>query len=192
MMKDILEQLRPLVIIFVALFVLTGIVYPAVIYVVGQIAFPSQADGSLIYNGSQVMGSTLIGQPFSDPKYFWSRPSYTASYPGNPLASSGSNYGPTNKHLISDVANRTGYWQNVTGLKEIPSDLVMGSASGLDPDISLDAALIQVPRVAQARGLDNSTVKDLVMKNVEGPLTGSPGDQIINVVKLNLALDSLK
>lgn len=192
MMKDILEQLRPLIIIFAALFVLTGIVYPAVVYVVGQIAFPSQADGSLIHNGSQVMGSTLIGQPFSDPKYFWPRPSYTASYPYNPLASSGSNYGPTNKHLISDVTNRMGYWQNVTGLKEIPSDLVTGSASGLDPDISLDAALIQVPRVAQARGLDNSTVEKLVTDNIEGPLVGAPGDKIVNIVKLNLALDSLK
>ena len=192
MIKDILEQLRPLIIIFVALFLLTGIVYPAVIYVVGQIAFPYQADGSLIHNGSQVMGSTLIGQPFSDPKYFWSRPSYTASYPYNPLASSGSNLGPTNKQLVSDVSNRTTYWQNATGLKEIPIDLVTGSASGLDPDISLAAAMIQAPRVAQARGLDNATVERLVNANIEGPLVGSPGDQIVNVVKLNMALDSIR
>jgi potassium-transporting ATPase KdpC subunit len=192
MIKDILEQLRPLIVIFAALFVLTGIVYPVVIYVVGQLAFPYQADGSLIQNDSQVMGSTLIGQPFSDTKYFWSRPSYTASYPDNPLASSGSNYGPTNKQLISDVSNRTAYWQNATGLKEIPIDLVTGSASGLDPDISLDAAMVQVPRIAQARGLDNATVERLVNANIEGPLVGSPGDQIVNVVKLNMALDSIR
>ena len=192
MMKDILEQLRPLIIIFAALFILTGIVYPVVVYVVGQIAFPYQADGSLIYRGDQVVGSALIGQPFSDPKYFWSRPSYTSGYPYNPLASSGSNYGPTNKQLISDVSNRTAYWKSITGLDAIPADLVTGSASGLDPQISLDAALIQVPRVAQARGLNNSTVEKLVRDNIEGPLVGSPGDQIVNVVKLNLALDSLK
>lgn len=192
MMKDILEQLRPLIIIFVALFLLTGIVYPAVIYVVGQIAFPYQADGSLIHNGSQVTGSTLIGQPFSDPKYFWSRPSYTAPYPDNPLASSGSNYGPTNKQLVSDVANRTTYWQNATGYHEIPVDLVTGSASGLDPDISLDAAMVQAPRVAQARGLDDATVKQLINANIEGALVGAPGDQIVNVVKLNMALDTLR
>ena len=191
MIKDILEQLRPLIIIFVALFLLTGIVYPAVIYVVGQIAFPYQADGSLIHNGSQVTGSTLIGQPFSDPKYFWSRPSYTVPYPDNPLASSGSNYGPTNKQLVSDVSNRTAYWQNEAGLRMIPVDLVTGSASGLDPDLSLDAAMVQVPRIAQARGLDNATVERLVNANIEGPLVGPPGDQIVNVVKLNMALDSL-
>ncbi len=192
MIKDILEQLRPLIIIFVALFLLTGIVYPAVIYMVGQIAFPYQADGSLIHNGSQVTGSTLIGQPFSDPKYFWSRPSYTVPYPDNPLASSGSNYGPTNKQLVSDVSNRTTYWQNATGLHEIPVDLVTGSASGLDPDLSLDAAMVQVPRIAQVRGLDNATVERLVNANIEGPLVGPPGDQIVNVVKLNMALDSIR
>jgi K+-transporting ATPase ATPase C chain len=94
--------------------------------------------------------------------------------------------------LISDVSNRTIYWQNVTGLHEIPVDLATGSASGLDPDISLDAAMIQVPRIARARGLDNVTVENLVNANIEGPLVGSPGDQIVNVVKLNLALDYLK
>lgn len=192
MMKDILAQLKPLVIIFAALFLLTGIVYPAVIFVVGQIAFPYQADGSLIHKGDQVVGSTLIGQPFSDPKYFWSRPSYTAPYPYNPLASSGSNMGPTNKQLISDVGNRTAYWKNVTGSDKVPSDLVEGSASGLDPHISMDAAMIQVPRVAKARGLDNATVEKLVKDNIEGPFVGSPGTQLVNVVKLNLALDGAK
>jgi len=190
MIKDIIKQLRPLVVIFVALFLLTGIVYPAVVFVIGQIAFPYQADGSLIHNGSQVAGSTLIGQQFSDPRYFWSRPSYTAQYPYNALASGGSNYGPTNKQLISDVSNRTAYWKNVTGADKIPSDLVLGSASGLDPDISLDAALIQIPRVAKARGVDNATVEKLVTDNVEGPFVGTPGDKIVNVVKLNMALDA--
>jgi K+-transporting ATPase ATPase C chain len=192
MMKDILTQLRPLIVIFVALFLLTGFVYPAVVYVIGQVAFPYQADGSLIHSGGQVMGSVLIGQQFSGPQYFQSRPSYTASYPYNPLASGGSDYGPTNKQLISDVSNRTMYWRNATGAASVPADLVEGSASGLDPDISLQAALIQVPVVAKARGLDNATVESLVMNNIEGPLVATPGDQVVNVVKLNMALDDLK
>lgn len=192
MMKDIPGQLRPLVVIFAALFVLTGLVYPAVVFVIGQVAFPYQAGGSLIHSNGQVVGSELIGQPFSDPRYFQSRPSYTASYPYNPLASSGSNLGPTNRQLISDVSNRTAYWKNVTGVARVPPDLVEGSASGLDPHISLDAALIQVPGVAKARGLDNATVEKLVMDHVEGPLVGTPGTKIVNVVRLNIALDATK
>lgn len=192
MINEILKQFKPLVVVFAALFILTGFVYPAVVYIVGQVAFPSQANGSLIYNGSTVTGSTLIGQPFSDQKYFQSRPSYTAPFPYNPLASSGSNYGPTNKKLISDVSNRTAYWKSLTGTSSVPSDLVEGSASGLDPHISLDAALFQVPVVAKARGLDNGTVEKLVMDNVEGTLIGTPGEKIVNVVRLNRALDALE
>lgn len=192
MINEILKQFKPLVVVFAALFILTGFVYPAVVYIVGQVAFPSQANGSLIYNGSTVTGSTLIGQPFSDQKYFQSRPSYTAPFPYNPLASSGSNYGPTNKKLISDVSNRTAYWKSLTGTYSVPSDLVEGSASGLDPHISLDAALFQVPVVAKARGLDNGTVEKLVMDNVEGTLIGTPGEKIVNVVRLNRALDALE
>lgn len=192
MINEILKQFKPLVVVFAALFILTGFVYPAVVYIVGQVAFPSQANGSLIYNGSTVTGSTLIGQPFSDQKYFQSRPSYTAPFPYNPLASSGSNYGPTNKKLISDVSNRTAYWKSLTGTSSVPSDLVEGSASGLDPHISLDAALFQVPVVAKARGLDNATVEKLVMDNVEGTLIGTPGEKIVNVVRLNRALDALE
>lgn len=192
MIKDILSQLKPLVVVFAALFILAGFVYPAVVYVVGQVAFPSQADGSLIYSNGTAVGSTLIGQPFSDLRYFQSRPSYTTPFPYNALASSGSNYGPTNKKLISDVANRTAYWKNLTGASTVPSDLVEGSASGLDPHISLDAALFQVPVVAKARGLDNATVEKLVMDNVDGTLVGTPGEKIVNVVRLNRALDALK
>lgn len=192
MLQDLLAQLKPLAVIFAALFIVTGFVYPAVVYVIGQVAFPAQANGSLIYNGSTVVGSTLVGQPFPDLRYFQSRPSYTAMYPYNPLASGGSNYGPTNKHLISDVSNRTAYWKSLTGASTVPSELVEGSASGLDPHISLDAALFQVPVVARARGLDNATVEKLVMDNVEGPLVGTPGESIVNVVRLNMALDAIK
>ena len=184
-------MLKPLIIIFVALFLLTGFVYPAIVFVIGQIAFPYQADGSLIHSGGQVMGSVLIGQQFTGSQYFQSRPSYTASYPYNPLASGGSNYGPTNKQLISDVSNRTTYWKNATGASTSPADLVEGSASGLDPDISLQAALLQVPVVAKARGMNNATVENLVMNNIEGPLVASPGVQVVNVVKLNMALNAL-
>ena len=192
MTNDILAQMKPLLVVFAALFILTGFVYPAIVYIVGQIAFPSQANGSLIYDNGTAVGSTLIGQPFSDLRYFQSRPSYTASFPYNPLASGGSNYGPTNKKLISDVSNRTAYWKNLTGASTVPSDLVEGSASGLDPHISLDAALFQVPVVAKARGLDNATVEKLVMDNVEGPMVSTPGESVVNVVRLNRALDALK
>ena len=192
MINEMIKQLKPLVVVFAALFLLTGFVYPAVVYVVGQVAFPSQASGSLIYDNGTVVGSTLIGQPFSGLQYFQSRPSYTTPFPYNPLASSGSNYGPTNKKLIGDVANRTAYWKNLTGVSTVPSDLVEGSASGLDPHISLDAALFQVPVVAKARGMDNATVEKLVMDNVEGRLIGTPGEKIVNVVRLNRALDALK
>lgn len=187
-----MAQLRPLAAVFLALFVLTGLVYPAVVFVIGQIAFPYQAGGSLIYNDDKVAGSTLIGQPFSGPKYFQSRPSYTPGFPYNSLASGGSNYGPTNKRLAGDVANRTAYWKDATGVAGVPSDLVEGSASGLDPHISLEAALFQAPAVAKARGLDNATVEKLVMDNVEGPLVGAPGAKIVNVVRLNRALDSIR
>jgi K+-transporting ATPase ATPase C chain len=192
MIKDLMSQLKPLAVIFAALFIITGLVYPAIVFVIGQIAFPSQVNGSLIYNGDRVVGSALIGQPFSGPGYFQSRPSYTATFPYNALASGGSNYGPTNKRLVSDVSNRTAYWKSLTSTARVPSDLVEGSASGLDPHISLDAALIQAPVVAKARGLDTATVEKLVMDNVEGPLVGTPGENIVNVVRLNRALDSLK
>ncbi len=192
-MTDILKQIRPLLIVFITLAILTGIVYPLAIYIIGQLAFPYQANGSLLkdQNGT-VIGSELIGQQFTGEKDFWSRPSYTSGYPYNPLASSGSNYGPTNEKLISDITNRTNLIKTANGVDQVPSDLVMGSASGLDPDISLDSALLQVPRVANARGIDNATVEKLVRDRADMPVLGVVGEPTVNVLTLNLALDELR
>jgi K+-transporting ATPase ATPase C chain len=191
-MSDIFKELKPLVVIFVALVVLTGFVYPLVVFVIGQVAFPYQANGSLIKDGNgTVVGSELIGQQFTAEKYFWSRPSSTGGFPYNPLASSGSNLGPTNAKLIGDITNRTLFIRQANGVGTVPTDLVMSSASGLDPDISLDAALLQVPRVAKARGLDATAVEQLVRDRAEKPLPGIAGTDTINVLTLNLALDKL-
>jgi K+-transporting ATPase ATPase C chain len=190
--SDIFKELKPLVVIFVALVVLTGFVYPLVVFVVGQIAFPYQANGSLIKDGNgTVVGSELIGQQFTADKYFWSRPSSTSGFPYNPLASGGSNLGPTNGKLIGDITNRTLFIRQANGVENVPTDLVMSSASGLDPAISLDSALLQVPRVARARGMDATIVERLVRDRAEKPLPGIAGADMVNVLTLNLALDKL-
>jgi K+-transporting ATPase ATPase C chain len=191
-MSDIFKELKPLVVIFVALVVLTGFAYPLVVFAIGQAAFPYQANGSLIKddNGT-VAGSELIGQQFTADKYFWSRPSSTSGFPYNPLASAGSNLGPTNAKLIGDITNRTLLIKQANGVETVPTDLVMSSASGLDPDISLDAALLQVSRVSKARGLDDTMVEKLVRDRAEKPLFGLGGTETVNVLTLNLALDKL-
>ncbi len=191
-MTDIIKEIRPLLIIFVVLVILTGVVYPLAIFVIGQVAFPYQANGSLLTdNTGTIIGSELIGQQFTDDRYFWPRPSYTGGYPYNPLASAGSNYGPTNEKLIADITNRTQLVKQANGVDTVPSDLVMGSASGLDPDISLDAALLQVPRVAKARGLSTASVEGLVKSHADTPFLGVIGENTVNVLTLNLALDQL-
>ena len=191
-MSDIVKELKPLLVIFAALVILTGIVYPLVVFVIGQAAFPYQADGSLIRDSNgTIVGSELIGQQFSGDRYFWSRPSSTSGFPYNPLASGGSNLGPTNAKLIGDIRNRTQLIRQANGAGAVPSDLVMSSASGLDPDISLDAALLQVPRVAKARGLDASSIERLVRDRAEKPLLGVAGADTVNVLTLNLALDKM-
>lgn len=191
-MDNFLKELKPLLVIFVALALLTGVVYPLAVFIVGQIAFPYQANGSLVKdNNGTTVGSELIGQQFTADQYFWPRPSYTSGFPYNPLASSGSNLAPTNKKLIADITNRTLALKQANGAGTVPSDLVMGSASGLDPDISLDAALIQVPRVAKARGMDNATVERLVRDHAEKPMLGIAGENTVNVLMLNLALDRI-
>ncbi len=191
-MTHIFNELKPLIVIFVALVVLTGIVYPLVVFVIGQLAFPYQANGSLIKDGNgTVVGSELIGQQFTADKYFWPRPSSTNGFPYNPLASGGSNLGPTNAKLIGDIRNRTLIIKQANGVETVPTDLVMSSGSGLDPDISLDAALLQVPRVAKARGLDLATMENLVRDHTKKPLLGIAGTETVNVLTLNLALDKL-
>jgi K+-transporting ATPase ATPase C chain len=188
-MKHIKTALK----LFTILLVIVGVIYPVAVAVLAQLVFPKEAGGSLLYDASgKVTGSALIGQPFSDPQYFWPRPSATSAYPYNPLASGGSNLGPTNTKLLEQIATRADLLKS-SGIQDpVPSDLVMASASGLDPHISMQSALIQIPRVARARGLDEDTLRKLVLDHVEKRQFGFLGEQRVNVLQLNLALDSMK
>jgi K+-transporting ATPase ATPase C chain len=188
-----MKQIKIALKLFAILIVLVGIIYPVAVTALAQLFFPKEAGGSLLHDsGGNLTGSALIGQPFSDPKYFWSRPSATSGYSYNPMASGGSNLGPTNKVLIEQISNRTDMLKSSGIQAPVPSDLVESSASGLDPHISMQSALVQVPRVARARNLDEETVRKLVLEHVESRQFGFLGEQRINVLKLNLALDSMK
>ncbi len=188
-----LRHVRPAIMSLVLLTVLTGLIYPMVVTGIAQVLFPRQANGSLIAKDGKVVGSELIGQPFDDPRYFWGRPSATSPFPDNAASSAGSNLGPTNPDLTKAIQGR------IAALREadpdntapIPVDLVTTSASGLDPEISPAAALYQVHRVAKARGLSEEKVRDLIAQNTRGRQLGFLGEPGVNVLKLNLALDSL-
>ncbi len=188
------SQLRPAIVAFILLCVITGLLYPVVVTGIAQVVFPSQANGSLIYQNGQVVGSKLIGQSFDDPKYFWGRLSATSPYPYNAAASSGSNLGPTNKALFDEVQARIDalHKSDPGNTAPIPVDLVTSSGSGLDPDISPDAAMYQVHRVATARGLPDAQVQQLVAQYTQPRLFGLLGEERVNVLQLNLALDALK
>jgi potassium-transporting ATPase KdpC subunit len=183
--------LRPLLVLFAALTVLTGVAYPLLVTAVGRTFFADQVSGALVERGGTVVGSTLIGQSFVQPKYFWGRVSATAPMPNNGAASGGSNLGPSNPALMDAVRAR------IQALKEadssnplpIPVDLVTASASGLDPHIIPAAALYQVTRVARARNLDPVRLQRLVLSMVEPPQWGLFGEARVNVLMLNLALD---
>ena len=189
--EDAVSSLKPAVLIFITLAFITGIIYPLTVFAAGQILFPWQAHGSLVYdkNGS-VAGSQLIGQQFTDKKYFWPRPSSTGDHPYNPLASSGSNLGPTNKILIDRIQNSAADQRNANGNGPVPTDLVMSSASGLDPEISVEAARFQADRVAKARGMTLDEVNKLIDSQTEKPILGILGTERVNVLSLNNALDS--
>ena len=188
-----MSQWRPALVLFVLLTLLTGVVYPLVVTVVAQTAFPSQANGSLVLRDGTLAGSSLIGQPFDDPKYFWSRPSATAPFAYNGAASSGSNLGPLNPALVDAVKARVDALRaaDASNHSPIPADLVTASASGLDPHVSPAAARWQVGRVARARRLDPAAVDALVARNTEGRQWGFLGEERVNVLALNLALDAL-
>ena len=187
-----MKEIKSAVLLFVVLLLLTGVFYPMAVTVLAQVFFPRQASGSLIYTaGGEPAGSVLIGQPFSDPKYFWPRPSATTDFPYNALASGGSNLGPTNKDFISQVADRVKSFRESGIQGPLPADLVTASGSGLDPHISLDGAILQIPRIARVRHLPQEKIETLVQNHLEGRQFGFLGVQRVNALQLNLALDSL-
>ncbi len=185
--------LRAALVGFLALSLLTGVLYPLLVTGIAQVAFPDKAHGSLIYRNGTLVGSRLLGQSFSDPRYFWGRPSATADFPYNATASGGSNLGPTNPALVSEVSRavRALLAADPANRTVVPVDLVTSSGSGLDPDISPAAAAWQVDRVARARGLDHSTVQALVRRYTSGRSLGVLGRPRVRVLELNLALDAL-
>jgi K+-transporting ATPase ATPase C chain len=187
-------QIRPALMALLIFTVLTGLLYPLVVTGIAQLVFPHQANGSLIVQNGQIVGSTLIGQQFTDPKYFWGRLSATGPYPYNAAASSGSNLGPTNPALLDEVKGRIAALKaaDPSNTQPIPVDLVTSSGSGLDPDISVAAALYQLPRVARLRGLSESALRTLVDQYTHGRQLGFLGELRVNVLQLNLALDALK
>lgn len=188
-----LKILRQSLIALVALTVITGIIYPLAVTGIARGVFPNKASGSLIVQNGTAVGSSLIGQPFSDPKYFWSRPSATSPEPYNGAASSGSNLGPTNPALLKAVQERIDALRAADpgNTLPVPVDLVTASGSGLDPDISPAAAYYQAGRVARARGLSLEEVNGLIARFTVGRQLGVLGDPRVTVVQLNLALDSL-
>jgi potassium-transporting ATPase KdpC subunit len=197
-----LREIRPAIVVLVALTLITGLVYPLVVTGIAQLTFPRQAQGSLIERNGTVVGSELIGQQFDSDKYFHGRPSATMApdpkdptktipAPYNAENSGGSNLGPSNKVLIDRVKGDLDKLKSENPSMQVPADLVTTSASGLDPDISPEAALFQVPRVAKARNLPQERIRQLVEEHTEGRLFGLLGEPRVNVLMLNLALDQI-
>jgi len=186
--------LRPALVLLLVLTAITGFIYPLVITGLAQVLFPHQAAGSIVMRDGKAIGSSLIGQSFSNPKYFWSRPSATSPQPYNGLASGGSNLGPLNPALMDVVKARVEALRAVDpgNTAPIPVDLVTASASGLDPEISLAAANYQAARVARVRGLRVGEVRALIAGHARGRLFGWLGEPRVNVLEINLALDEVR
>jgi len=188
------RQLKIAALFLLVFSVITGIIYPLVVTGAAQVLFHAQANGSMIQDGDTILGSTLIGQPFSDPRYFWGRLSSTPSYPFNASASSGSNYGPSDPTLLAAVQARIDALKAVDpdNTLPIPVDLVTASGSGLDPNISVAAANYQIARVARERSLSVDVVSALVKKYTSGRQFFIFGEPRVNVLELNLALDEMR
>jgi K+-transporting ATPase ATPase C chain len=186
-------QIKTALLLLLTLTVMTGVLYPLAVTGIAQVIFPEKANGSLIVENGQQVGSSLIGQPFDDPQYFWGRPSATGPFPYNAAASSGSNLGPTNDVLLKAVQDRIDALKaaDPDNAAPVPVDLVTASGSGLDPHISPAAAEYQVGRVARERGVDEQVIRRLVEQHIEGRQFGLLGEPRINVLKLNFALDNL-
>jgi len=189
-----LKELKPAFVMLLGLTVLTGVAYPLLVTGIAQGLFPDAANGSLIERDGKTVGSALIGQPFSDPKYFWGRPSATGPVPYNAAASSGSNQGPLNPALEEAVKARIAALKaaDPSQTAPIPVDLVTASGSGLDPHISPAAAAWQAPRIARLRGLALNRVQSLIEKHTDGRQFGVLGEARVNVLQLNLALDAMR
>ncbi len=187
-----MKDLKPAILLFIIFTIICGGIYPAVVTGVAQVLFPNQAKGSFITDkkGKQV-GSTLIGQPFSDPKYFWPRPSATSDFGYNPMASSGSNSGPTNPDYLKTVGDRIKKFLDTGVTGAVPVDLVQASASGLDPHIAPKSALLQITRIAKARGISEISLQKILNESVEDRQLGFLGAPRVNVLVLNLKLDKL-
>lgn len=190
------HQLYPAIALLVALTLITGVAYPAVVTAIAQVAFPNQANGSMIVVDGKTVGSSLIGQAFSDPKYLWGRPSAAGVTDANPAgydanSSGGSNLGPTSKALIDRVTAAVDQLRAANGNGPVPVDLVTTSASGLDPEISPAAAEYQVARIAKARGMTEADVRTVIGRHTQQPLLGLLGEPRVNVLLVNLDLDGL-
>lgn len=188
------EYMRPTAVVFLLLTIITGILYPLSVTGIAQVLFRERANGSLIYRDGNPIGSLFIGQYFYDPKYFWGRISSTSPVRYNAASSSGSHLGPTNSVLVDAVKARIEALKaaDPDNTSPIPADLVTSSASGLDPHISLASAYYQIPRVARLRGLSQDTVKSIVHKHSYNRFLGLIGEPVVNVLKVNLDLDSYK
>jgi potassium-transporting ATPase KdpC subunit len=186
-----MKEMRPAIFMLLMFTVICGAVYPALVTGIAQVVFPEKANGSMITGTTgRELGSSLIGQPFTDSGYFWGRPSASGGFPYNPMASGGSNSGPSNPDYLKTVGERVAALRRTGVTGEIPADLVQASGSGLDPHLSPESAALQLPRVARARGMDEKELRRIIAAHTEGCQWGILGEPRVNVLRLNLALDA--